>query len=128
MKIIARNPEYPIYPARGGYCHGLEISKFQRLLFTSGTMGLNADWEPLCSVEEQLKRAWQNLVTILGSANMSVDNVIRLTSYLTDREFSAPNAAARMAALNGREVPTTVVIVETLNPKWLIELEIIAAA
>jgi 2-iminobutanoate/2-iminopropanoate deaminase len=37
------------------------------------------------------------------------------------------NAAARVVTLNGRAVPTTAIVVETLDRDWLIEIEVIAA-
>lgn len=33
-----------------------------------------------------------------------------------------------MAALNGRVVPTTAIVVQTLNDAWLVEIEVIATA
>jgi 2-iminobutanoate/2-iminopropanoate deaminase len=37
------------------------------------------------------------------------------------------NAAARVVTLNGRAVPPTAIVVETLDRDWLIEIEVIAA-
>jgi enamine deaminase RidA (YjgF/YER057c/UK114 family) len=53
---------------------------------------------------------------------------VRLTSYLRDPAYVEANGAARTAALGGRAIPTTAIIVQTLEENWLIELEIIAAA
>jgi enamine deaminase RidA (YjgF/YER057c/UK114 family) len=58
---------------------------------------------------------------------MTVDNVVRLTSYLRDASYAEANARARIAALGERLIPTTAIIAQTLEPDWLIELEIIAA-
>jgi 2-iminobutanoate/2-iminopropanoate deaminase len=59
---------------------------------------------------------------------MTVDNVVRVTSYLRDAGYAEANARARVAALGARRVPTTAIVAETLEPTWLIELEVIAAA
>ncbi len=59
---------------------------------------------------------------------MSLDNVVRVTSYLTTPEDAERNAAARVRALRGRLVPTTAVVVTTLDPTWRVEVEVIAAA
>jgi enamine deaminase RidA (YjgF/YER057c/UK114 family) len=59
---------------------------------------------------------------------MTVDNIVRLTSYLRDASYAEANAQARIAALGERRIPTTAIVVQTLQPDWLIELEIIAAA
>lgn len=66
---------------------------------------------------------WANLRRILASAGMTVDNIVRLTSYLRDASY----ARARVAALGGRVVPTTAIVVQTLDSAWLVELEVIAA-
>jgi enamine deaminase RidA (YjgF/YER057c/UK114 family) len=55
-----------------------------------------------------------------------VDNIVKVTSYLRDASYVEANQNARVAALKGRAVPTTAIVVETLSPGWLIELEVIA--
>ena len=55
---------------------------------------------------------------------MTVDNIVRLTSYLRD---PTANAAARTAALGRRRVPTTAIIATTLDDDWLVEIEVIVA-
>ena len=57
---------------------------------------------------------------------MGVDNIVRVTSYLRDAAYAEANAAARNAALGGRLVPTTAIVVGTLARDWLVELEVIA--
>lgn len=58
---------------------------------------------------------------------LTVDNIVRLTSYLRDASYAEVNAKARLAALGGRKVPTTVIVAQTLESTWLVEIEIIAA-
>jgi enamine deaminase RidA (YjgF/YER057c/UK114 family) len=98
------------------------------MLFVSGTMGLRPDFSAPDTLDEQLICVWDNLRAILASAGMSVDNIVRLTSYLRDASYAEANAQARIRALGERRIPTTAIVVETLQPDWLIELEIIAAA
>ena len=45
-----------------------------------------------------------------------------------DVSYAEENTAARLAALGGRRIPTTAIVVGTLDERWLIELEAIAAA
>lgn len=70
----------------------------------------------------------ENLRAILASAGMTVANIVRLTSYLRDPSYAEANAQARIKALGDRRIPTTAIVVQTLQPDWLVELEIIAAA
>lgn len=128
MKAITHNPVSGVYPATADYIHALEIQQPGRILYVSGTMGLDAEGVPGKTLEEQLALIWSNIRTILASANMSVDNIVRVTSYLRDAAYAEANQNARVAALNGRVVPTTTIVVQTLSPDWLVETEVIAAA
>ncbi len=128
MQTIAHNPTDGIYPATPDYAHALEVRGAERLLFVSGTMGLDASGTPGGTLTEQLDLIWSNLRRILASADMTVDNIVRLTSYLRDAAYVEPNARARVAALGGRVIPTTAIVVQTLESNWLVEIEIIAAA
>jgi enamine deaminase RidA (YjgF/YER057c/UK114 family) len=127
METIARNPANGIYAASPDYIHALEVRQPSRLLFVSGTMGLDQQGTAAADLEGQLELIWSNLRAILTSADMTVDNIVRLTSYLTDGAFVEANQNARLRALGGRAVPTTAIIVETLRDDWLVEIEIIAA-
>lgn len=128
MQTVTHNPTDGIYRAVSAYTHALEVRGAARLLFVAGTMGLDPEGAAPGTVEEQLDLIWRNLRTILASAGMTVDNIVRLTSYLRDPSYVEANAAARTAALGGRLIPTTAIIVQTLDPSWLVEIEIIAAA
>jgi len=128
METVPHNPTEGIYPATGDYVHALEVRGAARLVFVSGTMGLDAAGRPPDTLDEQLELVWSNIRTILASAGLTVDHVVRLTSYLTDASYAEANARARVEALGGRLVPTTAIVVETLDPGWLVEIEVIAAA
>lgn len=128
METIVRNPTSGVYPATDDYVHALEVRAADRLLFVSGTMGLDAGGVAGKTLDHQLDLIWSNIRTILASAEMSVDNIVRLTSYLTDRAYAEANARARVAALNGRVIPTTAIVAQTLVSDWLVEIEVIAAA
>jgi enamine deaminase RidA (YjgF/YER057c/UK114 family) len=127
LELIPHNPTEGVYSTGGDWVHAMEVSGAGRLLFVSGTMGLRPDFSAPETLEEQLECVWNNLRAILASAEMTVDNIVRLTSYLRDASYAEANARARIAALGERLIPTTAIIAQTLEPDWLIELEIIAA-
>ncbi|MBC2801873.1 RidA family protein [Rhizobium ruizarguesonis] len=127
MEMIAHNPANGIYAASPDYIHALEIRQPSRLLFVSGTMGLDQQGMAAADLEGQLELIWSNLRAILTSADMTVDNIVRLTSYLRDGAFVEANQNARLRSLGDRAVPTTAIIVETLRDDWLVEIEIVAA-
>ena len=122
------NPQSKVYAATPDYIHALEVSGASRQLFVSGTMGLDREGKPPASLDAQLELVWNNLREILSAAQMTTDNIVRVTSYLTNAEFAEKNQNARLKAMGTRRVPTTAIVVQTLAPEWLIEIEIIAAA
>jgi enamine deaminase RidA (YjgF/YER057c/UK114 family) len=128
MQTIAHDPAQGIYPTTPDHVHALELRGAGRLLLASGTMGLDPAGVPGGSLDAQLELVWANLRAILASAGMTTDHVVRVTSYLRDAAYADANARARVAALGGRAVPTTAIVAGTLDPGWLVELEVLAAA
>lgn len=128
MEMTRHNPTADIYPATPDYVHALEVRNPTRFLYVSGTMGLDAQGIAGKTLTEQVALVWSNIRTILASAGMSVDNIARVTSYLRDASYAEENQNARVAALKGRVVPTTAIVVQTLVSDWLIEIEIVAVA
>ena len=128
MKVVPHSPTEGVYPATRDYVHAMEVRGADRLLFVAGTMGLDPAGQAGATLDEQLVLVWSNIRAILASADMTVDNIVRLTSYLRDASYAEANAAARTAALGGRLVPTTAIVAQTLVSEWLVEIEVIAAA
>jgi enamine deaminase RidA (YjgF/YER057c/UK114 family) len=128
METVIHNPTTGVYPASSDYAHAIEVRRPERFLFVAGTMGLDRGGLPGATLDQQLELVWSNIRAILASADMTVDNIVRLTSYLRDASYAEANAAARVAALGGRAVATTAIVAETLAADWLVEIEGIAAA
>lgn len=128
VKTIVHNPNHGVYQPTDDYVHALELRDHRRLLFLAGTMGLDAQGLPPATLEGQLELVWDNIRAILAAAGMTADNIVRVTSYLRDAAYAQANGAARVAALNGRVVPTTAIVAQTLSDAWLVEVEVIAAA
>jgi enamine deaminase RidA (YjgF/YER057c/UK114 family) len=127
MEIRTHDPSDGVYATDGDWVHAVEVRGAQRTVYLSGTMGLDDDSAPGADLDAQLKLVWANIRTILAAADMTVDNIVRVTSYLRDASYAGPNAAARVAALGGRAVATTAIVAQTLTEDWLVELEVIAA-
>ena len=128
MHITPINPAHQIYPATADYVHAMQVTAPTRWLFISGTMGLANDSRAAATLDGQLALIWHNIRRILQEAEMAPDNIVRVTSYLTDAAYAEANQNAREVALGHRPVATTAVIVGTLNSDWLVEVEAIAAA
>lgn len=128
MHITPINPAHEIYPATADYVHAMQVTAPTRWLFISGTMGLANDSRAAATLDGQLALIWHNIRRILQEAEMAPNNIVRVTSYLTDAAYAEANQNAREVALGHRPVATTAVIVGTLNSDWLVEVEAIAAA
>ena len=127
MQLTPHSPADGVYAATDDYVHAMEVRGAERLLFVAGTMGLDATGAPGATLADQLELIWSNIRTILASADMTVRNIVRITSYLRDPAYAEANQAARIAALDGYVVPTTALVAQTLSPDWLVEIEVIAA-
>ncbi len=128
MEQIAHNPTEGVYSTGGDWVHALEVRGAERMLFVSGTMGLRPDFTAPPTLDEQLDLRVGQSPRDPRQRGMTVDNIVRLTSYLRDADYAEANAQARIRALGDRRIPTTAIVVQTLQPDWLVELEIIAAS
>ena len=124
---MEHSPTTGVYATGDDYAHAIEVRDASRLVFVAGTMGLDSDGAPGETLDKQLELVWANIRVILGAAEMTVDDIVRVTSYLRDASYADANAAARVAALGGRVVPTTAIVAQTLVSDWLVEIEVIAA-
>ena len=127
MQMKTHDPD-TIFAPVGPYSHGLEVVEARRLLFITGTMGLDKNGMASDGIEAQCALAWHNIGAILEHAGMSMRNLVKVTCYLADRKYREANMQARAAALGDHRVATTVVAAALLEDGWLVEIEAIAAA
>lgn len=115
-----------INPPSVDYAHAIEVREASRTVYLAGTMGLDPDGGANASIDHQLEMIWENIRVILRAADMGVDNIVRLTTYLSDRAYAQKNTEARMKALDGKVVPTTAIVCDLYDSTWLVEIEVIA--
>jgi 2-iminobutanoate/2-iminopropanoate deaminase len=72
--------------------------------------------------------AWTNLVAQLEAAQMSVANLVKVTTFLSSREYAQQNREVRQAFLGSHSPALTVIIASIYDESWLLEIEGIAAA
>lgn len=125
-QIITHNPPSVHAPA-GGYSMGLELGQHRRLLFISGQVPETTDGTVPEGLEAQCEQAWQNVIAVLAAAGLGVTHLVKVTTFLTDLDQVAANRAVRRKMLGGHEPALTVMIAETVDSKWLLEIEAIAA-
>lgn len=125
-QIVSHNPATVHAPA-GGYCMGLELKQHRRLLFISGQVPEQTDGTVPEGFEAQCAQAWRNVIEVLAAAGLGVEHLVKVTTFLTDRDQVVTNRTIRRAVLGEHQPALTVVIVETVDSKWLLEIEAIAA-
>ncbi|BAL76494.1 RidA family protein [Bradyrhizobium cosmicum] len=124
--IVSHNPA-TVHPPAGGYSMGLELTQHRRLLFISGQVPERADGSVPEGFEAQCEQAWRNVREVLAAAGLGVAHLVKVTTFLTDRSQVVANRAIRRAMLGDHQPALTVVVVETVDSKWLLEIEAIAA-
>jgi 2-iminobutanoate/2-iminopropanoate deaminase len=77
--------------------------------------------------EAQCEQAWRNVIEVLATAGLEVGHLVKINTFLTDRNQVEANRAIRRKMLQGHEPASTVIIAETVDGKWLLEIEAIAA-
>ncbi|WLB58225.1 RidA family protein [Bradyrhizobium sp. 521_C7_N1_3] len=127
MAHIANHNPATVHPPAGGYSMGLELSQHRRLLFISGQVPEKTDGTVPEGFEAQCEQAWRNVIAVLAAAGLGVGNLVKVTTFLTDRTQVVTNRTIRRAVLGDHQPALTVVVVETVESKWLLEIEAIAA-
>lgn len=125
-QILSHNPA-TVHPPAGGYCMGLELKQHRRLLFISGQVPERSDGTVPEGFEAQCEQAWRNVKEVLAAAGLGVEHLVKVTTFLTDRAQLAANRTIRCAMLADHQPALTVVVAQTVDSKWLLEIEAIAA-
>ena len=119
----------PIDPMPGlAYAQAVEITGFQRLLFISGQVPADADGKVPADYPSQYRLAWANLEARLKAADMTFDNLVKVTIFLSDRRYVKESYGLRPQVLGDRSPAITIIITGIYDEAWLLEIEAIAAA
>ncbi len=113
--------------ATGGYSQAVEIVDAKRLLFISGQVPVTAEGQVPEAFRAQCRLAWANVDAQLRAAGMSLDNLVKVTTFLSDRRFADENGAVRREVLGTCTPALTVIVAGIFDPAWLVEIEAIAA-
>ena len=90
MKTIISTPKAP--SAIGPYN---QATSFEKLVFTSGQIALDPTTMEIVNggVQEQTKQVMENLKAVLAATNMTFENVIKSTIFISDmNDFTAINS------------------------------------
>ena len=112
----------------GGYAQAVEVSGFSRIVHVSGQIPVTLDGTVPSSFGDQCRLVWANIEAQLRASGMTLDNLVKATTFLSDRRFAAENGDVRRAVLGGRTPALTVIIAGIYDEAWLLEIEAVAVA
>lgn len=111
-----------------GYVQAVEVVDAPRLLFVSGQIPVGQDGQVPPDFPAQARLAWSNVAAQLEAAEMTLDNLVKVTIFLSDRAYAADNRMVRQEVMGARQIALTVIITGIFDTAWLLEIEAIAAA
>jgi 2-iminobutanoate/2-iminopropanoate deaminase len=112
----------------GGHAQICEVSGATRLAFVSGQVPATSDGDVPEAFEGQCRLVWANIEAQLAEVGMTLDNVVKATTFLSDRKYGMENRAIRTEVLGARTPAVTVIICGLFDETWLLEIEVVAAA
>ena len=128
MPIVIHNPT-EIFPPYRGYAHAVETIATTRNLVISGLNGFEADGTTMPeSFDAQAELIWKHIKAILAAANMGIENLVSLRTYLASPQYDEANALMRVKHLGAHRVASTVICCQLLDPNWKLEVEATASA
>lgn len=124
---IRHNP-IPVTPGfEAIYAHAVETPAESRILHISGQIGKGVDGTVPPSFEAQFRLAIANLEEVLGAADMTITDVVKLTYYLTRAADLGELGEIRRELLAFAPAVTTLVISALAAPDLLVEVDATAA-
>ena len=107
----------------GPYRHGIETPPNARWLHIAGQIGVAPE-----DFDGQADQCWRNIKAILAAAGMGVENLVKVTHFLTRAEDIAAYGRVRSRHLGEVRPASTLLIISALaRPGLLVEVEAIAA-
>jgi enamine deaminase RidA (YjgF/YER057c/UK114 family) len=124
-KRTLQSPEAPA-PA-SHYAQAVEISDYRRLVFVSGQIPVAPDGAVPPDFPSQCRLAWRNVEAQLRAGGMTLEHLVKVTIFLSDRRYAVENRTVRQEVLGERTPALTVIVCDIFDPAWLLEIEAIAA-
>jgi enamine deaminase RidA (YjgF/YER057c/UK114 family) len=116
-----------IAPPVGAYSQAILTSGAGRTLHIAGQVGLKPDGQLAEGFEAQADAAWKNIVAVLAAAGLGPQDLVKITTFVTDPAHLPLFAPVRTRYLGGARPASTLVVVRALaRPEWLVEVEAVA--
>ncbi|MBD9373526.1 RidA family protein [Rhizobium sp. ARZ01] len=121
--INAKNAPDP----HGGYSQAVKLDEYRQLVLISGQIPVDTDDKVPDGFEAQARQVWRNVEAQLKAAGMEKSDLVKVTTYLADRQYATQNREIRSEFLGSIAPALTVVICGIFDDRWLLEVEAVAA-
>ena len=111
------------------YSQAVKVTNAQTILFLAGQVAYDDKGGPAHrgDFKAQARAVFQALKAQVEAGGGTMDNIVKINTYLTDIRHRADLAAIREEFLGKRSPASTLVAVAALAmPEWLIEVEAVA--
>jgi enamine deaminase RidA (YjgF/YER057c/UK114 family) len=106
--MIAINaPDAP--SASGGYAQAVRVEA-RELLFVSGQIPVDVDGSVPEAFPDQCRLVWRNVEAQLRTGGFALADIVKVTTFLSDRAYAQENSAIRQEVLAGLTPALTIII------------------
>jgi len=117
-----------IRPPFARYSHGVEIPAGKRLVVCSGQLGIAPDDAVPEDAGAQTELCFKNIAAILGEAGLTLNDVVRINAFVTDRAHLQAYMDVRNRLFSDPAPASTLMIVSGFaRPEFKVEVEVLAA-
>ena len=116
-----------ISPPTGAYSQAVFVSAPANLLYIAGQVPIAKDLTVPRDFVEQCELVWHNIGMILTTAEMSLNDVVKMQGYITNSLYRDKYREVRERMLGTARPASTLIVVPALGqPEWLVEIDAIA--
>jgi enamine deaminase RidA (YjgF/YER057c/UK114 family) len=109
------------------YSPGIVVGGGGRTTYVSGQIGADAEGNVSADFETQVRQVWRNIAAVLAEADMTTDDIVKLTTFLIDPADFPIASRVRTQVLREHKPASTLVYVSGLvKPEWRVEIEAVA--
>ncbi|MGH6632710.1 RidA family protein [Sphingopyxis sp.] len=121
-------PSRAINPTGVSYAQAHLVEAPTRWLFVSGQIPVDEKENMPTGFEDQCRLVWRNVEKQIHAGGMTLQNLVKVTVFLSDRRDREANYKVRHEVLGGHSPALTIVVADIYDEAWLLEIEAIAAA
>jgi enamine deaminase RidA (YjgF/YER057c/UK114 family) len=108
--------------------HAMEVPPNARILFCNGQVGARLDGTVPADPLEQIEVIFERIRIILAASNMTFEDVVKFTVYVTDKSMLDDYFRVRGRIMGHHNPPATLLVVKAFPRSGVeVEIETIAA-